>query len=156
MAELILDDDEIAALLSDPKTVPAGIDLASQLRPKGAHAEAELSLNGASGAEFQDRVRQSQLNLLDFSVILMVRAPTRWFRLRRYNGKSHEHTNRIERQRIYGFHIHTATERYQLIGADEDAYAELTDRYSDVRGAIDCLARDTGCDLPLGPPMLPF
>ena len=49
----------------------------------------------------------------------------RVFRLRRYNGKSHEHTNPIEKEIFYDFHIHTATERYQVLeNKKEDTYAE--------------------------------
>ena len=90
------------------------------------------------------------LNTLDFSAILAVHIPqsNRLFRLRRYNGKSHEHTNSIEGDTFYGYHIHTATERYQEIGAREDAYAEVTDRYNDLDGALDCLLHDAGFDVP--------
>ena len=41
-----------------------------------------------------------------------------------------------------------ATERYQEIGAREDAYAEVTDRYSDLDGARECLFRDAAFDVP--------
>ena len=41
-----------------------------------------------------------------------------------------------------------ATERYQEIGAREDAYAEVTDRYSELSGALDCLSRDAAFDVP--------
>jgi hypothetical protein len=66
------------------------------------------------------------------------------FRLRRHNGKSHEHTNPIEKNTFYGFHIHTATERYQQSGYREDTYAEETNRYADYHGAIECMLRDCG------------
>ena len=90
------------------------------------------------------------LNALDFSAILAVHVPhsTRLFRLRRYNGKSHEHTNSIERETFYDYHIHVATERYQEIGAHEDAYAETTDRYSDLESAVECLLGDAAFDVP--------
>jgi hypothetical protein len=78
---------------------------------------------------------------------------TSLFRLRRYNGKSHEHTNKIEGNTFYEFHIHTATERYQDRGMDEDAFAEPTTRFSDLNGAIDCMVADCGFDLPPEPQM---
>jgi len=55
---------------------------------------------------------------LDFSIILAYcpEASNQLFRLRRYNGKSHEHTNTIEADKFYNYHIHTATERYQELG----------------------------------------
>jgi hypothetical protein len=67
---------------------------------------------------------------------------TKVFRLRRYNGKSHEHTNPIEKQTFYDFHIHTATERYQDLGAREDSFAEPTHRFSSIEEAVDCFLDD--------------
>jgi hypothetical protein len=66
------------------------------------------------------------------------------FRLRRYNGKSHEHTNRLEQEKFYDFHIHTATERYQTAGWNEDGYAVPTDRYPDHHGALKSMFNDCG------------
>ena len=44
-----------------------------------------------------------------------------------------------------------ATERYQAFGEEkEDAYAEVTDRYGDLRGALDCLLKDCGFSLAPG------
>lgn len=57
----------------------------------------------------------------------------------RYNGKSHEHTNLIEGNSFFDFHIHTATERYQQFGTKPDAYAEPTDLFYDLSSAIKCL-----------------
>lgn len=57
---------------------------------------------------------------------------------------NHEHTNRIEGDTFFGFHIHTATERYQNLGLDEDAYAEPTDRYANLSGAMECMIKDCG------------
>lgn len=85
-----------------------------------------------------------------FSIILAIAVPrsNQLFRLRRYNGKSHEHTNHIEGDTFYDFHIHKATERYQEIGTREDAYAEPTGRYGDFHGALRCLIRDANFDVP--------
>jgi hypothetical protein len=88
----------------------------------------------------------------DFSVILAYRPAdsTEWFRLRRYNGKSHEHSNPIEREpRFYGYHVHTATERYQELGMEEDAFAEVTDRFSDLASGLDCMLQECGFVPPL-------
>ena len=71
-------------------------------------------------------------------------------RLRRYNGKSHQHTNPLEDQRFYDFHIHTATERYQASGNREDTYAEASSRYADLDQALGCLIDDCGFVLPPG------
>ena len=95
-------------------------------------------------------VRQSSNNPLDFSVILAVRVEqsNRLFRLRRYNGKSHEHRNLIENEVFYDFHIHTATARYQGLGTREDAYAEPTNRYGDYNEALLCLIADASFIVP--------
>jgi len=72
------------------------------------------------------------------------------FRLRRYNGRSHQHTNRIEGNTFYDFHIHMATERYQVAGYEEYHYAETTDRFADLGGAIRCMIQDCAFELPPG------
>lgn len=92
---------------------------------------------------------------MDFSVIiaLVPFKTNQLFRLRRYNGKSHEHRNKIEKASpFYDYHIHTATERYQNLGTDEDAYAEPCDRYHNTETALQCLINDCNLvrqDLPL-------
>ncbi|MGR3293571.1 MAG: hypothetical protein ACUZ9M_06090 [Candidatus Scalindua sp.] len=64
------------------------------------------------------------------------------FKLRRHNGKSHEHSNKLEGVKFYDFHIHFATQRYQDEGRKEESYAEVTDRYSDIKEALNCLLED--------------
>lgn len=56
--------------------------------------------------------------------------------------------NKIEKQKILGYHIHYATERYQRIGYDEDTFAEETDRYDNFEGALRCLIQDGNFQLP--------
>ena len=143
-------DREIAALLQERKALPADWRSRSQLRPKRGHEERDLWLDGDAGSNFRVILRKNTINVLDFSIILAVRVPhsTKIFRLRRYNGKSHEHTNHIEGDTFYDFHIHIATERYQEIGTREDAYAEPTDRYGDFHGALVCLLDDANFDVP--------
>ena len=60
------------------------------------------------------------------------------FRLRRYNGDS-QHTNKIERDKIDGFHIHKATSRYQESGFQEDAFAEKSIKYDDWNSALSAM-----------------
>ena len=91
---------------------------------------------------------------MNFSVILgvkiKVKVPSakKFFRLKRYNGDYHLHTNTIEEQEVEGFHIHTATERYQVNGPREEAYAKPTQRYNDVNGALKCLFADANFEDP--------
>lgn len=138
-------DQEIQSLIEESKPVPGDWLRLTTLRPKRGHEERLLDLTGEHGNRFYLILRKSKLNHLDFSVIMATLAPNsnRRFRLRRYNGKSHEHANKIEREKFYDFHIHYATERYQKLGyGREDSYAKPTDRYSDYHGAISCLIGD--------------
>jgi hypothetical protein len=139
-------DSEIAALLREPKLLPADYAKKMAVKPKRGHSESELDLSGEDGSEFRIIRRRSHFNPLDFSVILAYRIPAsnQIFRLRRYNGRSHDHTNPLEGETFYDFHIHMATERYQRTGNREDTYAETTDRYSDMDGALACLLADCG------------
>lgn len=81
---------------------------------------------------------------MDFSVILCIlpKGKTDEFRFRRHNGKNHEHTNKLERDKMYDYHIHMATERYQQTGWAEDSYAQPTNRYQDFHGALQCMYED--------------
>ena len=98
-------------------------------------------------------LKRSLSNPLSFSAILAYRVPgsNQIFRLRRYNGRAHEHTNVIECETFYDFHIHEATERYQELGGKADGYAQSTDRFVDLDGAIDCLIEDCNLVLPPDP-----
>ncbi|MHB1672958.1 MAG: hypothetical protein ACYCSP_01775 [Acidobacteriaceae bacterium] len=147
---ILLTDAEINVLISEPKQLEPGYMSKLQLKQKQGHRERELDITGANGSEFRLILRQGLLNVLDFSAILAYssNSSSQVFRLRRYNGKSHEHTNKIECQTFYDFHIHFATERYQHSGFREDAYAEATHRYGDFKNALSCLIQDCGLVLP--------
>lgn len=142
-------DAEIARLLAEEKPLPADWQRRFHPSSKRGHEERELTVAGVDGNSFRLITRKNRFNPLDFSVILGVEIPlsNRLFRLRRYNGKSHEHTNQIEGNTFYDFHIHFATERYQSLGnraPREESYAEITDRYGDATGALDCMLADAG------------
>jgi hypothetical protein len=147
-----LSDQEIAALIADEKKIPPGLSPLGKMTERCQHKRKDFDVQADSGNEFVVRVRQSSLNVLDFSVILGYKLPGSYtvFRLRRYNGSSHQHTNVIERQTLDGFHIHAATERYQQLGgAKEDHYAEKTDRYYHLDSAIQCMLAECGFRSPV-------
>ena len=78
--------------------------------------------------------------MTDFSAILAYqeKGANQDFKLRRYNGR-HEHTNKLEKQKFFDFHVHYATQRYQdAAGRKEESYAEPTGRYLDIKGALNC------------------
>ena len=143
-------DSEIARMIRERKQLPGNYRSRVQLRAKRGHKERELDVVGEDGTQFRLILRQSDFNTLDFSVILAVNPSdsNQLFRLRRYNGKHGEHTNRIEGDKFYDFHIHQATERYQESGMDEDAFAETTDRYADFHAALRCMLEDCGFETP--------
>jgi len=107
-------DEEISAFLNEKKTISSDFRKRTKLKDKRGHREQELDITSAKGNHFRIILRQSNFNPLDFSIILALCSTdtTQLFRLRRYNGKSHEHTNPIENNTFYDFHIHKATERY--------------------------------------------
>lgn len=121
------------------------------MRPKTGHKERELDIMGEEGNEFRLILRRSIINPLDFSIILAYRPPksNQLFRLRRYNGRSHEHTNIIEGEKFYDFHVHQGTFRYQEAGSNEDSYAEPTDRFPDFNQALSCMLKDCGFQVPV-------
>ncbi|MFP4380258.1 MAG: hypothetical protein ACLFUS_07130 [Candidatus Sumerlaeia bacterium] len=146
-------DSEIAKLIEERKVLSEKHHSGLEPRIKRAHKEQDLNIEGEDGSHFRLILRQSTVNRFDFSIILAVmpEGSNQLFRLRRYNGKSHEHTNQIEGMTpFYDFHIHYATERYQDCGAREDAYAETTDRYADFPGALLCMLKDCAFIVPEG------
>src|SRR5712692_10599408 len=151
-------DVEIAQLLLEPKSLPDDYQTRLQLRPRSGHERAELEVCTPSGNRFRILLRQNMRNALDFSAIVahLKTNSNLFFRLRRYNGRSHEHTNRLEDTTFYDFHIHTATERYQTLRAKEDSFAEPSDRFADLRGALACLLDDCGFRRPDAPQLSLF
>ncbi len=147
---VLLTDNEIADLIGEPKPLPDDFRDRIQTRAKRGHRERELDVTGAAGNAFRIILRESSINPLDFSVILAWMPPqsNTLFRLRRYNGKSHEHTNKIEQETFYDFHVHRATERYQKSGLREDAFAEANPRYQDFAGALRSMMEECGFELP--------
>ncbi len=151
MADIVLNDKEISDLVQESKKFPTNYESLFQTREKKGHKEQELTLQRSNGSQFKVILRQNRINPLDFSLILGYVPPktTALFRLQRYNGKSHQHTNKIERETFYNFHIHQATERYQAAGFDEDGFAVVSSEYADIHGALDCFIKDCSIVLPL-------
>jgi hypothetical protein len=137
-------------MIEERKPLPDNYRARVQLRDKRGHKERELDVTGENGTQYRLILRQSNFNTLDFSIILVVNPSdsNQLFRLRRYNGKSHEHTNQIEGNTFYDFHVHRASERYQESGSREDAFAEATNRYADFHTALRCMLKDCGFETP--------
>lgn len=137
-------EEEIWKLIDEKKTAPPLLPIPN-LTCRNGHKTKDIPVIGAQGSEFSIKIRQSIENPLDFSVILAYHdsKTSSTFRLRRYNGSNHVHTNKLEREKILcKCHIHRATERYQKLGGKEDGFAESTDGYFDVESAMKCLIKD--------------
>lgn len=111
---------------------------------KGSHRQKNYKVKGINGEKFSLYLRQSKLVEDDFSCGLslqMVSGET--LTLVRYNGSSHPHPNRLENTNVdFTCHIHTATERYISANLKPEGFAETTDRYSTLNGALHQLLTD--------------
>jgi hypothetical protein len=138
----IIKDAEINAYIMEKKVLPK--DFKIMLRPKGilGHKQFSGNIMGESGNSFRIIVRQNKDFPFDFSVILGVMIGGEMFRLKRYNGNSHVHPNKIEKDETKEFHIHQATERYQEKGFKEEAFATSSKGYYDLDTAIHALFRE--------------
>lgn len=147
-----LTDNEIKQFIAEKKVLPDNYKTRLRnFRPSRSGKESHIAVKGELDNDFKIILRQNTKSPLSFSVILLYEFPksTATFRLRRYNGKHSLHTNRIENSQILNdFHIHQATERYQELGASEDAFAEKTDRYNTIWTALKCLISDCNFIIP--------
>lgn len=143
---IIVTEAEISALMAEQKILSTAWREESPVITKRDDCQRSVQVSGEAGREFVVIARQDQADRNNFSLVLasVVDAETRRLvRLRRYDGGSRRHRNRIEHERVTGCHIHQATERYQLYAnAREDGFAVATDRYSDLGEAWRCLIDD--------------
>ena len=139
-------DEDIASLVGERKSLPSDWRERLRLRAKRGHEERDLDCTGELGSEFRVILRQNILNTLDFSVILAVRVPqsNRLFRLRRYNGRSHEHTNRIEGDTFYGYHTMAITSTWPRSDTKRSGHARTPTPRSQIGTAI-LTARVSAC-----------
>ena len=137
-------DDEINALITEEKTHTGTIHEIMVLKESDGHKRNSFDIIRPDGSRFIIKLRQNVNDMNDFSAIIAFqeKGSNKDFKLRRYNGKSHEHSNKLEGNKHYAFHIHIATQRYQDAGRKEKSYAEATSRYSDIESALKCLLQD--------------
>ncbi len=145
MAFESLTDDKIADLLNCSKRLTN-----PQVRPKIIEGREQMNyravaLDGSSH-EFEIYKRQNLREGMedDFSCGIRWIAPNgETLTLKRYNGPNHNHPNHLERVSLgYCCHIHIATEKYIKANRNAEGFAEKTDRYSTLNGALHCLITD--------------
>ncbi len=144
--EPLFTDEQIAALLSEGKPYERSKLSTSHMASVEAYYRSSIEIRGVSGTRFVVFLRRSILDRFNFSAILGVKpeGQSEPFLLRRYNGRSHPHSNPIEGDTFFDYHIHTATERYQRMGRKPEMYAVPTDRYQNLEAAVLCMIEDCG------------
>lgn len=138
-------EKEINELINEPKNLPEYWD-------EDIYVLNHMDIVGENGNKFRIYVRYYKECDTSFSVVFGVLHPLNndFFCIRRYNGNNHIHYNRIENnEKISGFHIHIATERYQERNQEEESYAIETDRYTNVKEALECLIEDANFITPI-------
>lgn len=145
MAFESITDEKINFLLKCPKHLSN-----PQVRTKDIEGRLQANYNvvatDGSGHKFEVYKRQNTRSGMenDFSCGINWVAPNgESLTLARYNGSSHSHPNHIEKTRLgYSCHIHMATERYIQANKKPEGYAEETNRYNTLEGALHCLVTD--------------
>lgn len=159
MIERIYTDEEIALLITELKPLPVDWRTLSLVTATETVITQTVDCIGEKGTAFRLVLRQNKINKLNFCLTLGFFPPTlrELFRLRRYDGKYHQHSNKIENEKFYDFHIHMATKRYQeMISKDEDSFAVRTDKYNNYEGALKCLLLDCNFQIPNNPQLSLF
>lgn len=158
----ILSDTEIRDLLQERKPLPANWATRLKTIPKAEqqYKQRQLEVNGDNGHDFKIVLRQSALNPMDFSCILVfIDKDGTEYPLIRFNGDHPSgHTNRVEKsagEKNHTFkdtcHIHEATERYQRAGKKIDHFAKPTKLYNSFDSALAEFVKTNGFDVPSAP-----
>jgi hypothetical protein len=131
---VILTDSQIDNLIADDKYLQDSVLRNTKWKISGAHRKKDVLVTDSQGNEiFMIFWRQLVTDSLDFTVGLSYKVPdsTQRINLIRCNGKSHIHTNKIESDNLdITYHLHKASERYQVAGFKPEDHAVATDKYS--------------------------
>ena len=145
MAFESLTDDKIADLLNCSKKLTNPNARTKNIEGREQVNYRVVALDG-SDYEFEVYRRQNLRDGMedDFSCGISWVAPNgETLTLKRFNGSSHNHPNHLEKIKLgYNCHIHIATEKYIKSNKKAEGFAEVTDRYNSVDGALHCLVTD--------------
>lgn len=150
----MLSDTRIDALLEERKPAidqPRVLAVLARSEPRRGHRRFAKRVTGELGTQFALHIRQSVLDVFDFSIILaFVPSSGGEITLRRHNGKGHPHVNKLEGTSVpsTAFHIHYATERYQQHGYEIDGYAEESSVFADLATALGAMLIAANFDPP--------
>ncbi len=140
----ILNEQQIQTFLAEEKWISRA-QVARLKHPRKCRNARNLSgrveVTGKSGTRFVIRVRQSQNDPMDFSVILALSRPNRkQLNLIRCNGHHGPHLNHLDGTKISAntCHVHRITERYQACGiAEPERFAKATQAYNSLESAVE-------------------
>lgn len=145
MAFESITDEKIKELIKLPKRV---INPNIRAKIKDGHEQFNYNVSciGNDKYSFELYSRQNKREGMedDFSCGLNWVAPNgETLILCRYNGSSHNHPNHLENEKLgYNCHIHKTTEKYIKANRKPEGYAEKTERYTTLNGALFCLVND--------------
>ncbi len=116
----------------------------SRPKEKDGHEQYNYKLQSETeDVEFELYTRQNLRDSMqdDFSCgISWLSSNGESFTLKRYNGPSHKHKNQLEGTLLeYKSHIHLSTEKYVRANRKAEGFAEETNRYNSLKGALHCL-----------------
>lgn len=137
-----LTDDQIDALIALPKIITN--PKARKIEKRGSE-QVNYDAEGPSGEQFRVYLRQNIRIPDGFSCGLLYVPPKgESVTLTRYNGADHEHSNSLDSATPLPLacHIHRATEKYITAGRKAEHFAETTDRYHTLHGALRALLSD--------------
>lgn len=145
MAFESITDKRINDLLACPKRLN-NPNARSKMRDGHEQYNYKATAIDGSGHEFEIYKRQNMRVGMedDYSCGIGWLAPNgETLTLKRYNGPNHDHPNQLEKIKLgYGCHIHFATEKYIKSNRKAEGFAEKTDRYNTLDGALHCLVTD--------------
>jgi len=145
MAFESLTDDKIADLLNCPKKLTNPNSKSKDINGNKQTNYRVIALDG-SNHEFEVYKRQNLREGMEdsFSCGISWVSPTgETLTLKRYNGPSHDHPNHLEKTKLgLNCHIHIATEKYIQANRKAEGFAEVTDRYKTLDGALHSLVTD--------------
>ncbi len=141
MAFESLTDDKIADLLNCQKKLT---NPQARSKVKEGHQQFNFKVIALDGINhvFELYIRQNLREGMedDFSCGISWIAPnSETLTLKRYNVPNHDYPNHLEKVRLgYNCHIHIATEKYIKANRKAEGFAEITDRYNSLSGALHC------------------
>lgn len=146
-----LSDEEISRLISLKKTI---VNPRARRKVQRGSEQQNFKVESECGQSFVLYTRQNKRVEESFSCGLKYCHPEGKHKdvtLCRYNGSDHVHENPLDG---YGkiheqCHIHKATQRYMEAGRKAEHYAETTNRYHNLRGAVLALHED--CNIESAP-----